>query len=108
MLFNQDIDIYRLEGNSTPNKNPFSTKVQVEKPTSSIKGRISRTSITTKEGINKQTSGSFRLYCSITEDVIPGDRIHDVLNDINYLVEFVYKPNNHHIEADLTIARKDI
>lgn len=105
MLFNQLLQVYRVSSNAI--NNPFVTNPINDLPISKIMGRISRKSIVQSLGdVNKQATGTFRLYCDITEDIIKGDRIKDMDNN-NYLVDFVYKPNNHHIEADLTLVRED-
>lgn len=105
MLYNQLLQVYRVSSNAI--NNPFVTNPINDLPISKIMGRISRKSIVQSLGdVNKQATGAFRLYCDITEDIIKGDRIKDMDNN-NYLVDFVYKPNNHHIEADLTLVRED-
>lgn len=106
MLYNQEINIYRI-GGSASTTNPFSTTKKTEQPITTIKGRISRKStIVSSDGVNKVAIGSFRLYCDVDSDVIKGDRVQDE-EGTNYLVDFVYKPNKHHLEADLTLVRKD-
>lgn len=106
MIYNQDIEIYRVKPQKV--NNPFiSTPTIEDLPISIIKGRISRKSTIVSLGdVSKQANGTFRLYCDITEDVIKGDRIRDIDGN-NYLVDYVYKPNSHHIEADLTLVRVD-
>ena len=104
MLYNQELKAYRL-GNS--NSNPFSTYKQEENPIITFKGRITRKTVTSIDGVNKIPIGTFRLYCDISTDLINGDRIQDEYGD-NYLIGFIYRPNHHHIEADLELVRKDI
>lgn len=63
--------------------------------------RISRQSGSSSEGQPQTTVTSYmRGYMSMGADIKEGDKL--VCEEKAYRVTLVYKPNNHHIELDLT------
>lgn len=69
--------------------------------------RISRSSvITIKNAPNTVQQGQMRAYFNIIADVRDGDRLE--CDGRNYNIMFVYKPGNHHIEADIKLAERDM
>lgn len=112
-LFNQEVEIYRVN-TPTPHKqynNPFAinnTTTVKDEYVATIKARITRNSaFKASNDVNSYVAGKMRLYANINEDIRIGDRIKDVSENLNYTVSYVYKPNLHHIEAELEIIRKE-
>lgn len=116
-LFNQEFEVYRVN-TPTPlksnNYNPFAIKTVTtveDDYVNTIKGRIARRSSapskTIADDVVSYSIGTMRLYANITEDIRMGDRIKDISENLNYTVSYVYKPNSHHIEAELEIIRKE-
>ena len=116
-LFNQEVGIFRVNTptpqNNNSHTNPFAinnTNTVKDEYVATIKVRISRkgsSSPSTVKDVNSFSVGKMRLYADITEDIRIGDRVKDVSENLNYTVSYVYKPNSHHIEAELEIIRKE-
>jgi hypothetical protein len=118
-LFNQEVEIYRVNtptpqnnNNNNNYNNPFalnSASYVKDEYVSTIKAKIARkgSSLTLVNDVNSYSVGKMRLYANINEDIRMGDRIKDVSENLNYTVSYVYKPNLHHIEAELEIIRKE-
>jgi hypothetical protein len=69
--------------------------------------RISRSSVQTIKGSpNTVQQGQMRAYFNTDADVRDGDRLECDGRDYNIM--FVYKPNNHHLEVDLSIVERDV
>lgn len=71
--------------------------------------RITRMSpTTTDQQVNSTITGSMRAYFHLNTDIQEGDVIECDDYNHSFKVAFVYKPNHHHIEADLNIIPKDV
>lgn len=69
--------------------------------------RISRSSVVAvKNAPNTTQQGQLRAYFNIDADVLDGDRLECDGRDYNIM--FVYKPGNHHIEAELSLIGRDL
>lgn len=65
--------------------------------------RISRSSVQTIKGEpNITIKAQLRAYFNIDSDIRNGDRLE--CDGSQYNIIFVYKPGNHHIEADLEMT----
>lgn len=113
-LFNQEIEVYRVNTPTPHNyNNPFATSsssVVKDELVGTIKARIARRNSALSKidtHANSYSVGRMRLYADINEDIRMGDRIKDISENLNYTVSYVYKPNSHHIEAELEIIRKE-
>ena len=59
--------------------------------------------------VNSVKTGTMRLYLNMDVDVKEGDLIEvEDYSQYTFRVNFVYKPNNHHIEVDLDIVQGEV
>lgn len=70
---------------------------------------ISKSPTTSAKQVNSMVQGTMKAYFNIEADIKTGDIVEcDEYYKYTFKVLFVYKPNNHHIEADLEIVPKDV
>ena len=59
--------------------------------------------------VNSTKTGTMRLYLNMDADIKEGDLIEvEDYSHYTFRAEFVYKPNNHHIEVELEIMPGDV
>lgn len=70
---------------------------------------IRKSPASSAEQVNSTVQGTMRAYFRVDADVKEGDIIEcDEYYNYTFKTLFVYKPNSHHIEADLEIVPKDV
>lgn len=56
--------------------------------------------------INLNLNASYRCFLNIDVDIKSGDLL--ICEEVSYRVKSIYKPNNHHIEAEIEKIEKEV